>query len=86
MAPASVVIVGTPVAVLEPKNRILNSVSETIHLDSEDLPILTLPYVGMLISIQQVRDKSDIQCSLRDLLQQSIYQRMNNGIRDHTSV
>ena len=83
MAFSAAGIEDTPVAVLVTKNLILNSVSETIPLDSEVLPMLTLPDVGMLISIQLVRDKSDIQCSLRDLLPKAICQRMRNGISDH---
>ena len=73
----------TPVVVLVAKNQILNSVSETIPQDSEVLPLLTHLDVGKLTSTPLVRDKSDIQYSLRDPRLTSICQRKHNGINDH---
>ena len=73
----------TPVAVPVARTPTLNSVPESELLGSEALPLLTLLDAGMLTSIQLVRDRSDIQCSLRDLLPKAICQRMHNGISDH---
>ena len=86
MAPVSAVIEDTPVAVLEPKNLSLNSVSETIPLDSEVLPMLTLPGVGMLISTQLAPDKLDILCLVRRLLLASKFLHMRNGIHVRIAI
>ena len=49
----------TPVAVPVARTPTLNSVPETELLDSEVLPLLTRLDVGMLTSIQPVRDRLD---------------------------
>ena len=83
MANVSAVIVDTPVEVLDPRNLNLSSGSEAILLDSVALPLLMHQDADMLISIQLVRDRSDIQYRLRDLHPVATYPRMHNGISDH---
>ena len=80
------VIVGTPVEVLDPKIPILSSGSEAIQLDSEVLPLLMHLDVGMRISTQLVRGKSDILCRLRGLHPASTDPHMRNETHDHISA
>ena len=61
MAHAAVVIVDTPVEVLDPMILILSSGSVVILLDSVTHPLLMHLDVDMLTSIQLVRGRSDIQ-------------------------
>ena len=68
----------TPVAVPVARTPTLNSVSETELLDSEVLPLLTRLDVGMLISIQPVRDRLDTRYWPRDLHLIAIFQHKSN--------
>ena len=62
MALLSAEIEDTPVAVPAARTPIPNSVSATMPLDFEALPVSTHLGADKLISTQPVRDKSDIQC------------------------
>ena len=73
----------TPVAVPVARTPTPNSVSETELMDSEVLPLLTRLDVGMLISIQPVRDRLDTQYWPQGLHLIAISLHRNNGIHDH---
>ena len=76
----------TLVAVPVARTPTQNSVSEIELMDSEALPLLTHPDVGMLISAQPVRDRLDTQHWPRDLHLIAIIQHKSNGKHDHIST